>query len=670
MVRKLVVVVIVLLLVGVAAGAGYVYLTQNPPVTPPGTAPTVAATSPANAATGVAVNSSVTATFSEAMTASTITTSTFTVKQGTTAVTGVVTYAGVVATFNPASDFVANTTYTATVTTAAKDSSGQALAANYVWTFTTAPIPVIPDTTAPQVVSTSPVLAVAINSMVSATFSEPMNASTITAATFMVKLGTAAVAGTVTYATLTATFDPTGDLAGSSTYQATITTGVKDLAGNALQVDKVWSFTTGAAPDTTPPVVNFTSSPVAVPVGSDITVNFSEAMDPATISATTFTVMQGTTPVTGVVTYAGLTATFNPDSDFASTTTYTATITTGAKDLAGNAMASAHVWDFTSETVVVADTAPPLVTSTSPAAAAVDVALDSNVTATFNESMDPATISATTFTVMEGITPVSGVVSYAGLVATFDPATDFAANTTYTANVTIGVTDVAGNAMQSDFVWSFTSGVASACAQTAVDLGSAADFAVLAGSTVTNTGLTIITGDLGVSPGTAVTGFPPGIVVGTIHAGNVTAADAIANVTTAYNDAAGRTLCPIAVAGNLGGMTLTPGLYKSTSSLEISSGDLTLDALGDPNAVFIFQIASTLDVSAGLRVNLTGGAQSKNIFWQVGTSATFGTGAVFVGTILADQSITFATGVTLDGRAFARIAAVALDATIITKPSP
>jgi hypothetical protein len=158
------------------------------------------------------------------------------------------------------------------------------------------------------------------------------------------------------------------------------------------------------------------------------------------------------------------------------------------------------------------------------------------------------------------------------------------------------------------------------------------------------------------------------VVVGTIHAGNVTAADAIANLTIAYNDAAGRTLCPVSVAGNLGGMTLTPGLYKSTSSLEISSGDLTLDAQGDANAVFIFQIATTLDVSAGLRVNLTGGARASNIFWQVGTSATLGTNSVFVGTIMADQSITLNTGATLEGRALARIAAVALDTCTITKP--
>src|SRR5207253_1460874 len=153
--------------------------------------------------------------------------------------------------------------------------------------------------------------------------------------------------------------------------------------------------------------------------------------------------------------------------------------------------------------------------------------------------------------------------------------------------------------------------------QAPVALGSAANFAVLAGSTVTNTGNTIVTGDLGVSPGTAVTGFGPGVVNGSQHAGDPVAAQGIADLNTAYLDAAGRSLCPVSVAGNLGGQTLPPGLYKSTSSLAVSSGDLTLDAQGDGNAVFIFQMASTLTTTAGRAVTLIGGAKATNVFWQV-----------------------------------------------------
>jgi hypothetical protein len=209
-----------------------------------------------------------------------------------------------------------------------------------------------------------------------------------------------------------------------------------------------------------------------------------------------------------------------------------------------------------------------------------------------------------------------------------------------------------------------------ACVQLPVNLRTAAGFAVLAGSTVTNTGPTAVTGDLGVSAGTAITGFPPGTVVGTQHPGDPTAAQAIADLTTAYNDAAGRVMCPISVAGNIGGQTLAPGLYKSTGSLEISSGDLMLDAKGDGSAVFIFQMASTLTTSDGRLVTLANGAKAANIYWQVGTSATLGTTSVFQGTIMADQAITLKTGATLNGRVLARIAAVNLDSNNIVKPAP
>jgi len=207
-----------------------------------------------------------------------------------------------------------------------------------------------------------------------------------------------------------------------------------------------------------------------------------------------------------------------------------------------------------------------------------------------------------------------------------------------------------------------------ACPQARVALGAADGYAVLAGPTVTNTGLTTVTGDLGTSPGTAVTGFGPGVLVGTQHAGDVAAAAAQASLTTAYDDAAGRSLCAVTIAGNLGGLTLTPGLYKSTSSLEISSGDLVLDARGDSSAVFIFQMASTLTTTTGRQILLTGSALASNVFWQVGTSATLGSTSVFVGTIMASQAIALNSGATLNGRALARVAGVTLDANVIVKP--
>ena len=206
--------------------------------------------------------------------------------------------------------------------------------------------------------------------------------------------------------------------------------------------------------------------------------------------------------------------------------------------------------------------------------------------------------------------------------------------------------------------------------QKSPDLRGAGAFAVLAGSTVTSTGATGLVGDLGVSPGTAVTGFPPGTFSGTIHAGDATSAVAMTDLTSAYNDAAGRTVGAVTVAGNLGGLTLPPGLYKSTSSLSISSGDLTLDAQGDANAVFIFQMASTLTTTSGRAVVLSGGAKASNVFWQVGSSATLGTTSGFKGTILANQSITLSTGATLNGRALARIGAVTLAGNAVVMPTP
>lgn len=209
----------------------------------------------------------------------------------------------------------------------------------------------------------------------------------------------------------------------------------------------------------------------------------------------------------------------------------------------------------------------------------------------------------------------------------------------------------------------------STAAESPVALGLADSFAVLSGATVTSTGFSIIYGDLGSGPGTAVEGFPPGTVSGTIHAGGAATTLAQADLTTAYIDAASRNVAPVTVSGNLGGQTLPPGLYKSTSSLAISSGDLTLDAQGDANAVFIFQMESTLTTTSGRQVILSGGAQAANIYWLVGSSATLGTTTIFKGTIMAQISITLETGASLHGRALARIGAVTLDANTVTLPS-
>ena len=201
-----------------------------------------------------------------------------------------------------------------------------------------------------------------------------------------------------------------------------------------------------------------------------------------------------------------------------------------------------------------------------------------------------------------------------------------------------------------------------AAAEAPPSLGTTSSFAVLAASTVTNTGSSVINGDLGLYPGTSITGFPPGRVNGTIHATDAAAQQAQSDLVIAYNDAAARG--PGAAAGELGGRTLAAGVYTGT---ELAlTGTLTLDAQGDPNAVFIFQSASTLITASSATVALINGAQACNVFWQVGSSATLGTDTTFVGTVLALTSITANSRATATGRLLARNGAVTLDDNQVT----
>ena len=204
-------------------------------------------------------------------------------------------------------------------------------------------------------------------------------------------------------------------------------------------------------------------------------------------------------------------------------------------------------------------------------------------------------------------------------------------------------------------------GASAAFAQTAPPLGAAQSFAVLGGSTVTNTGPSTITGDLGVSPGSAVTGFPPGVVVsGTIHAADAVALAAQNSVTTAYNTLAGQACTQDLTGQNLGGQTLTAGVYCFSSSAPLT-GTLTLNAQGNANAVFIFKIGSTLTAASGSSVVLINGGSVCNVFWQVGSSATLGTTTSLTGNLIALTSITLTTGARVTGRTLARNGAVTLD---------
>jgi hypothetical protein len=643
------------------------------------TVPTVSSTVPASGATSVAFNANITATFSEAVAPASLTAATFTLKQGTTPVTGTVTVVGAVATFAHASPLAASTTYTASISTGATDLAGNPLAAAYSWTFTTG---VAPDVTPPTVSSTVPAsgaIGVAINASITTTFSEAMAPASLTAATVTLKQGTTPVAVVVTAAGSVATMAPVSPLAYSTTYDASISVGATDLAGNALAAVHGWSFTTGLAPDTTPPTVVSTlpgDAAVGVAINGAITATFSEAMAPATITSATVTLKQGTTPVTAAVTLVGLVATLAPTAPLAYSTTYTASISTGATDLAGNALAAAHGWTFT--TGLAPDTTPPTVLSTSPADLATGVVVNGNVTATFSEAIDVATLTTATFTLAQGATPVAGAVTAVGAVATLVPAASLAASTSYTATISTGAKDLAGNALAAPFTWSFTTAAAAAAGPAPVVLGTASTFAILSKTGVTDVPTSAITGDVGTSPisGAAI-GLTCPEVKGHIYAVDATGpacalidpvslTTAVGDMMTAYADAAGRVTPDFTElgGGNIDGLTLIPGLYKWGTTV---SFPIVVTLSGGANDVWIFQIAQDLMVGNNAIVTLSGGAQARNVFWQVGGAATIGTTAQVAGTILSATQIAINTGAILNGRALAQTA-VTLDQTVVTLP--
>jgi len=325
-------------------------------------------------------NSKLTATLSEAMIESVITAidpatsnpANFRLINGANSIPGTASYDSTnhIAVFTPTAPLAPNTRYTATIITGVKDVAGNPLTKDFAWCFVTG---ATTDSTAPSVTFTDAAAGVAVNRKITATFNEDMDGSTITPASFSVTGPAAApVSGTVTYLRRTAVFNPSSSLASNTTYTAAITSGVKDLAGNALQAN-AWSFSTGANADVTAPVVVLPTNPASaasgVAISSTITVTLSEPMDPATITTENFTVtVPGappdiTTPVIGTVAFdaSNNTATFTrinhlvtpvlfhptPVSNLEPNTTYTATLTTGAKDMAGNALASNLVWSFT-----------------------------------------------------------------------------------------------------------------------------------------------------------------------------------------------------------------------------------------------------------------------------------------------------------------------------------
>lgn len=342
-------------------------------------------------------------------------------------------------------------------------------------------------------------------------------------------------------------------------------------------------------------------------------------------------------------------------------------------------LAAVFMWQCTKEDLPGLN---PGVTSTEPLNNVTGVARNTTIAFTFSEEMDPLTINSSTFTLKQGATAVPGTVTYSGKTGTFNPTTSLAANTTYTATVTTGAKSLTGNTLATNIVWSFTtSGSTSALA--VVNLGAAVNYVILAKSAITNISTSAITGDLGLSPAatsyitglslTNATGYATSAqVTGSLFAADmadptpISLTTAVNNMITAYNDAAGRPSPDFVElgTGNIGGKTLTPGLYKWTNSVTMPS-DVNIS--GNATDVWIFQIAGNLNMSSGVKITLSGGALVKNIFWQVSGQATFGTTTHFEGILLSMTGITFQTGASMNGRALAQTAVV-LDGNAISKP--
>ena len=697
-----------------------------------GVAPTVTATSPANSTppvSGVFTNTLVTATFSKTMAPGSLSSSSFSVScpGSAAAVPATVSYAAAsqVATLTPTSPLPAGTTCVATITTAAMDSAGFSLAANYNWSFITADGADLVRPTVAITVPAAGAINVASNARLSATFSEDINPATISASSFTLvntSLGTT-VTGSVSYtaSSRTALFTPAAALSSNTAYTATIATAVTDLIGNAMAASYVWTFTTAALADTTRPTVVLTvplPNAIGVPNNSKITAVFSEDMNAATISATSFTVTNTTlsTPVTGSVVYsaAARTATFTPSATtLATSSSFTATITTAAMDLAGNALAGNsavvpnagnHVWSFS--TAAVGDSTPPTITAISPVDASTGNCLAKLVSATFSEAMDPTTINGSTVLVTDGGVAVPGTVSYdaAGQVASFVPlaVAGFAANRSFVVTIvggSTGVKDLAGNPLATNRVFGFSTG--SQPCSASVNLGTAALFGSFGGAAgITNQGInSVVGGNMGTTAAcTLITGFHDAsnvytetpLNVGAVNGGIFCAPpapgtatslsiaqQALADAQAAYNTLAALPAGSDPGAGQLGGLTLAAGVYTAAGgTFGITSGDLTLDAQGDANAVWVFQSAAALTVglpATPRRVLLINGAQAKNVFWQVGSAARIEDRSTMAGTIIAPAGVTISTAgqtaqTTLTGRAIGLTASVTMVNTTIVTP--
>ncbi|MFV8269906.1 Ig-like domain-containing protein [Flavobacterium sp. GT2N3] len=562
------------------------------------------------------------------------------------------------------------------------------------------------DGVCPMVVTTFPVNGatnVPLDQLISVTFNEEMNAATINQSSFTLKNGTSEITGAVSYSGTTAIFTPSALLKPNTTYSARITRTVTDLTGNALQTETNWTFSTGL---TITPMVTSTdpaNDATNVFLNKVVSANFNMAMKSSTITTNSYTVKQGTTAIAGTVTYSGTTAIFTSTQPLTPNTVYTATIAKSVTNLDNTTLVSDYVWKFTTGALVA-----PTVTSTDPINNSTGISLTKTITANFSMVMDRTTIIPN-FTLKQGTTIIAGAVTYSGSTASFKPTNALLEGKIYTATITTGAKNAIGTPLANDYVWNFTTLVLNTPAPT-----TGLFFGVFGGNAgITNQGLNtrINNGGIGTTAAsTLVTGFTDKLATpndpytvttlneGLVFGGIYTAAPMPGNALKAQKALEGlnearalwNSISPAAKpggsdqgSGELGGLTLAAGVYKSASgTYKITNGDLTLS--GSATDVWIFQAESSLTVgspAATRNVKLTGGALAKNVYWYVGSQAVinYAGGGVMTGNILAEEGVTLSSPgssttlpgqeTVLNGRAISLISSVTMVNTIINIPA-
>jgi len=555
--------------------------------------------------------------------------------------------------------------------------------------------------------------------VVTATFNKKMNPKTINETSFTLK-STSPVAGTVTYTDSTATFTASSKFADNTTFTARVTTGCKDLMGNSLQADYVWTFTTG----TTILPVLITTDPMnlvtGVALNKIVNATFSMPMDASTLTSA-FTLMNGTTAVLGTVVTVGAVASFAPTVALNPGTLYTAKITMAAKNLDGSAIAKDTTWVFTTVNVYALNITavngtvvknPNALTYTSGSSVVLtptanagytfsswsgDVTSTSNpLTVNMNSVKNITanfTANASNFTL--NVTAVNGSVSKNPNQLTYASGANVVltptANSGYvftgwSGDITSVVSPLTVNMdANKNITANFTAAVGIGPGN--INLGGAAIYTILSKTGISTTGVTSITGNIGVSPNaaTGITGF--GLIMdpsnvfsksspSTLVSGNVYAADyaaptpanistAVTDMQTAFTTANGLTTTVITElgAGNITGMTLVPGLYKWSTGLLISASGVTLT--GGPNDTWVFQIGQGMTVANGANIHLAGGAQAKNIYWITASDAVIGSTVNFSGNVLSMTLISVNTGSTVTGRLLGQTAVTLNAATVI-----